>query len=313
MNVQLLIDSIVRQTTVLIAQLATAGGVRAPLAHVADQVFLELARELEAQGVSRKVSADMFGMALRTLPAQGPAPAREPHRRGRSLWEAVLGHISEPGCVTRGEVLERFRRDDQSVRGVLHDLAESGLVFASGSRGRHVYRVASAEELGQLRASAERGADALLWALIYREGPLTRAELRERVLARAAALDAALARLRRRRGHVERDEARARDAVPLERLIVEQGAAAGWEAAVYDHLQAVVKTVCARLDRDTAREGYREHIGGSTYSLDVGPEHPLRGEALATLERIRAQLGDLRRASTRTTRACRSAGSASAS
>ena len=34
--------------------------VRAPLAHVANQVFLDLANELEAQGVSRKVSADMF-------------------------------------------------------------------------------------------------------------------------------------------------------------------------------------------------------------------------------------------------------------
>ena len=42
MNAQLLIDSIVRQTTVLIAQLATSGGVRAPLAHVANQVFLEI-------------------------------------------------------------------------------------------------------------------------------------------------------------------------------------------------------------------------------------------------------------------------------
>src|SRR5689334_16034848 len=66
MNVPLLIDSVVRQTTVLIAQLATAGGVRAPLASVANQVFLDLADELNAQGVSRKVSADMFGLALRT-------------------------------------------------------------------------------------------------------------------------------------------------------------------------------------------------------------------------------------------------------
>lgn len=65
MNVQVLIDAIVRQTTVLLAQLATSGGLRAPLAHVANQVFVDLTRELEAQGVSRKVSADMFGMALR--------------------------------------------------------------------------------------------------------------------------------------------------------------------------------------------------------------------------------------------------------
>ena len=66
MNLQLLIDSIIRQTTVLIAQLATAQGVRAPLANVANQVFLDLANELNEQGVSRKVCADMFGMALRT-------------------------------------------------------------------------------------------------------------------------------------------------------------------------------------------------------------------------------------------------------
>lgn len=65
MNVRLLIDAIVRQTMVLVAQLATSGGLRAPLAHVASQAFLELARELESQGVGRKVSADMFGMACR--------------------------------------------------------------------------------------------------------------------------------------------------------------------------------------------------------------------------------------------------------
>jgi hypothetical protein len=40
-NTKLLIDAIVHQTTVLIAQLSTASGIRAPLAHVADQVFFE--------------------------------------------------------------------------------------------------------------------------------------------------------------------------------------------------------------------------------------------------------------------------------
>lgn len=50
MRTQLLIDSIVRQTTVLIAQLATAGGFRAPLAHLAEQVFRDLARALHEQG-----------------------------------------------------------------------------------------------------------------------------------------------------------------------------------------------------------------------------------------------------------------------
>jgi hypothetical protein len=65
-NVNLLIDSIVRQTTVLIAQLATASGGRPSLAHTANQVFIDLVRELKDQGVGSKVIADMFGLALRT-------------------------------------------------------------------------------------------------------------------------------------------------------------------------------------------------------------------------------------------------------
>jgi len=43
-NVNLLIDALVRQTTVLVAQLATAAGSRAQLAHTANQVFLDLVR-----------------------------------------------------------------------------------------------------------------------------------------------------------------------------------------------------------------------------------------------------------------------------
>ena len=54
MNVNILIDSIVAQTTVLIAQLATSAGTRAPLARTANQVFLDLVRELKGQGLRNK-------------------------------------------------------------------------------------------------------------------------------------------------------------------------------------------------------------------------------------------------------------------
>src|SRR6476646_4979865 len=113
MNTQLLIDAIVRQTTVLLAQLATSGGVRAPVAHIANEVFLALAAELDAQGVSRKVSADMFGMALRAYlrKIQRLRESRTDH--GRSLWEAVLSFLQERGVVARHEVLRRFQLDDE--------------------------------------------------------------------------------------------------------------------------------------------------------------------------------------------------------
>lgn len=134
MTLELLIHSIVRQTTILIAQLATSGGTRAPLAQVADQVFLDLVRELERQGVSRRVSADMFGLGLRTYQRKIQRLGESRTDRGRSLWEAVLEFIQEGEGVTRSEVLRRFRHDDEgSLKGVLRDLTESGLVFTAGS------------------------------------------------------------------------------------------------------------------------------------------------------------------------------------
>src|SRR5262245_6997839 len=156
MNVKILIDSIVRQTTVLIAQLATAGGVRAPLAHVANQVFLELTRELDAQGVSRKVSADMFGMALRSYLRRIQGLSESSTERGRTLWEAVLDYLSQGEVRSRAQVLTRFSHDDNNlVRGVLHDLTENGLVFSSGSGAEQVYRATTKAEQLQMGALAD--------------------------------------------------------------------------------------------------------------------------------------------------------------
>ena len=51
MNINLLIDAIVQQTTVLIAQLATAAGARTSLSNTANQVFVSLVSELKQQGL----------------------------------------------------------------------------------------------------------------------------------------------------------------------------------------------------------------------------------------------------------------------
>ena len=87
MNVNLLIDAIVRQTMVLTAQLATQAGARAPLAHVANQVFLDLVGELTNQGLGRKVIADMFGVLAPHLSRPRAATLRVRHRP----WSIALG------------------------------------------------------------------------------------------------------------------------------------------------------------------------------------------------------------------------------
>jgi hypothetical protein len=292
MTVELLIHAIVRQTTILIAQLATSGGTRAPLAHVAHQVFLDLVRELERQGVSRKVSADMFGLGLRTYQRKIQRFAESSTDRGRSLWVAVLDFVQRTGVVTRSEILLHFAGDDDAqVRAVLHDLCESGLVTVAGTGSAISYRVTPEEELARLRQlQRSEGLDELLWALIYREGPLGFAELLAQGLDEQE-LRSALERLvtAGRVEHAARD-----DRYRAKTLFVPLGSAVGWEAAVFDHFKAMVNTVTQRLGLDRASASLADRIGGSTYTLDVWRGHPLADEAHETLRELRGRLGDLR-------------------
>ncbi|HEX2734221.1 MAG TPA: hypothetical protein VHM70_21580 [Polyangiaceae bacterium] len=290
MAVRPLIDSIVRQTTVLIAQLATTGGLRAPLAHIANQIFLDLTGELEAQGVSRKVSADMFGMALRAYQKKIQRLSESSSVRGRSLWEAVLEFVTARQVTTRVETLQRFRYDDETlVKGVLHDLVESGLLSASGNAANSVYRATTEEERRALSGTGG-GLQELLWALIYREGPLDESALAKRTGLDASALTLALGRLA--------DDGRVRLSAEgcwtAPQFCIPLGSESGWEAAVFDHYHAVVKTLCSRLVQ--VHEGTRltDDGGGSTYTFKVWDGHPWHDEVIGTLRAVREQLGALR-------------------
>jgi hypothetical protein len=292
MNVKILIDSIMRQTTVLIAQLATSGGVRAPLAHVANQVFLDLSRELDAQGVSRKVSADMFGMALRSYLRRIQGLSESSTDRGRTLWEAVLDFVSQGEVRSRGQVLARFSRDEQDlVRGVLHDLTENGLVFSTGVGQEQAYRATTkAEHVQMSRLADASGLDELLWAFIYREGPVSREALAELAAGNAVALDVVLDRLVALHKITAEGEGEAR-VFRAEKLEVLLDAEVGWEAAVFDHYRALVQTICQRLSRGSAQASAR--MGGSTFTLDVWPGHPHADEAYGVLARFRTEHTEL--------------------
>lgn len=292
MNVQVLIDSLVRQVTVLIAQLATSGGIRAPVAHLANQVFLELAKELEAQGVSRKVSADMFGMALRAYIRKVRRLSEAQSERGHTLWQAVLEFIRAEQLVGRTRVLQRFELDGElQVTAVLHDLTESGVVFASGSGQNAAYRAASDEEVGRLwQLSGDAGLEELAWVLVYRNGPLTTQELAELLSRREGEIADVVQRLTEARRIRRTAEGR----LAAEDFVIRLGSAVGWEAAVFDHVQAMVQTICQRLRQTSFDTEVREHVGGSTYSFDVWPGHPLEREVKAQLAEIRERCGALR-------------------
>jgi DNA-binding MarR family transcriptional regulator len=294
MNVRLLIDAIVKQTTVLIAQIATSGGLRAPLAHVAGQVFIDLTRELENQGVPARVRADMFGMALRTYQRHTQRLAQSRTDRGRTLWEAVFGYLEKNSVVTREELFGRFRHDDEaSLRGVLRDLTDSGLLFASGSGQSSAYRIATPDEVGKMQRSGDAsGVEAFVWSAVYREPGATAERLSAATGLDKAAVEAALAALAEA-GRVESTEAPDGATYRSRELVLGLEDPTGWEASVLDHYSALVKTIAQKLSVDQ-KASLSDEVGGSTYHFTLFRGHPLEAEVLGELRRFRERMTALR-------------------
>jgi hypothetical protein len=292
-NVNVLIDAVVRQTTVLIAQLATTAGARAPLAHTANQVFMNLVRELKEQGLGNKVIADMFGLTLRTYHNKIQRLSESSTDRGRSLWEAVLSYVQEAGPTSRADVLIRFRSDDvATVKGVLKDLVDTGLLYRTGRGDAITYRTASPSDFptgpddGSILAH-------LVWVAVHSRGSIDRDDLAEQVPADDAALDAALRHLIAD----QRLEVHEEDGKPIyssRSLLIPIGSTAGWEAAVFDHYQALVTAICTKLHRGSKNSTPRDWIGGSTYHYDVWKGHPLHDEVVNLLASLRDEAHTLR-------------------
>jgi hypothetical protein len=293
MNSRLLIDGFVRQTMVLIAQVATMAGVRTPLAHVANQVFLDLTQALEQQGLGRKVVADMFGLALRSYQQKVDRITESASSGGVTLWEAIHRHLAEHSSVPRAELLRRFANDDPaSVAGILHDLVESGLVYKAGRGDATVYRVAPVEDMQHVSADPGESAQAWTWAAIYRHGPLSRAQLLEALPLDAPTLDSTLETLQRD-GRVERADGAAGALYSSRRILLPLGQTVGWEASVLDHYHTVVGAICAKLRNGQTRALPSDQLGGSTFSFDVWPGHPHETRVLQLLKTHRESLAAL--------------------
>jgi len=293
-NSQILIDTIVRQTMVLIAQLSTADGVRSPLSHVADEVFVGLVRELERQKLGKKVIADMFGLALRSYQQKVLRLSESVTVRGTTLWGALHAFLVERASASRSDILQHFQHDqDGDVRSILNDLVESGLVRRNGRGEDATYRAATSEELEELGASessdlGETNA-ALVWVHIYPQHRIRKDELAKLVPLSEAAFEAAL-------NHLVAD-----DRIRLEtrydgiycatdRCLIPVGHAAGWEAAVIDHHRAVLNALAAKVASGKHVSAAKDEIGGTTLCFDLWPGHPREAEVRQLLAQVRKQV-----------------------
>jgi hypothetical protein len=271
-----------RQTTVLIAQLTASGGIRAPMSRLADEIFLTLSDELESQGVSRKVVADMFGMALRGYQRRVQRLRASSMDANTTLWETVLDYVEKEGPVRKRAILDRFASDDpDAVRSVLKDLITSGLVLRQG-RGAATQFVALEEE--HRRALARKGSrelvETMVWLDLSHHPGSTREELIERLTLDPDAADGALGALQAA-GRVKAGK----DGTFVARsMTIPIGAESGWEAAVFDHFQAVCAALVAKLRRGNLRSRGDDTTGGLTVTFDVHDEHPELQRVLALLD-----------------------------
>jgi hypothetical protein len=282
-NLRLLIDGIVRQTTVLIAQLSTASGVRSPLAHVADQVFVELAREIEAQGVRRQVVADMFGMALRSYQKKMRRLTESETVRERTLWEAVLSFV-EREQPTRRRILERFSHDgEREVAAVLKDLVRSGLICTTGTGENAVHGVTSEAMRDKLARQQDQDAVAnLAWLKIFRQEAETPAELAASIGVDDAVCRAALDELLRS-GRVREQDGR----LVSSNVVLPLGSEQGWEAAIVDHFRAVAVAIATKVREGLSGARASDRVGGSTFTFTVTPGHPFENTVYDLLRRTR--------------------------
>lgn len=295
MNVQLLITAVVRQVTVLIAQLATSGGARAPLADVANQVFVDLASELEHQGIGRKVSADMFGMALRSYQRKLQRLTESSTVGGTSLWQAIFDYMADKKVASRAQVLRRFHRDDDAiVRGVLHDLTQNRLLFRAGSGDETIYRVATDDDLGGQTGDSDTGLDSLVWLTVYREAPVTFESLEKVISLETKRLEASLARLLRD-SRIELESQGGADVYLCAKALRGFEDPIGWEAALFDHVQAIVKTIGQKLQSIDRPASLGDAVGASTYTFEVWSGHPLYEEVRTQLRQQRERLSALRK------------------
>lgn len=292
MNTKALIDGLVRQTTVLVAHVATSAGLRAPLAHVANQIFLDLTGELERQGVGQKVIADMFGLALRSYQQKLRRLSESATDQGRSLWEAVYEFLSAQRAVRRVEVLRRFCHDDESsVKSILKDLCESGLVYRTGKGDSTVYRRTPPEDLYEGSGNDEQSLRTLVWLCIHHQGPIGFDELAAQIKAEPEAIRDTLEHLLKEQQIT--NDAGAPPRYRSDECVIPLGSAVGWEVALLDQFQAMVRSMCIKLANGQTRALPDDQVGGSTYTFDVWAGHPQEAAVKALLKETRQRVNQL--------------------
>lgn len=257
-------------------------------------MFYELSREIEAQGVTRKVAADMFGLALRTYQKKVQRLSESVSVRDRTLWEAVLDFLRDEGSTTRERIESRFSRDPEAdVAAVLNDLVGSGLVYSTG-RGRTAVFGATtkADQIMLAEQDGEDGLGHLVWLSVYRQRMIGLQALVASIRAPEEDVRAAVADLIAE-GRLDKQQVDGAELLTARKLLIPVGAVQGWEAAVLDHFQAVAAAIGNKVSIGRPRSANRDVVGGATLRFEVHRGHPYEQRVYGLLEKVRGEVNAL--------------------
>ena len=136
-----------------------------------------------------------------------------------------------------------------------------------------------------------------MWVHIYRQGPVNLSQLATQLRQTEESLHAIIDRLlsegKLNSTQLADDEGLESVYYQAQTCLVPIGDKQGWEAAVYDHFQAMAKAVANKLNQYGAGSNYKDHIGGATLSFDLYPGHPQETEVLSLLNRYRQEINVL--------------------
>ena len=281
----------------LFATLASKNPLRMYFADIAGKTLLDVVQVLRQEGVSQEAIAASFGLTMngfrdrmRKLQDAHRAGASQENGGQRTLLERVHSAIEEAagpdGWTLAGALTERFRGTKaDTIQGVVTFLQRSGLIEARGRGGSRAYRVAERSMGGGLTEFDVQ-------VVLYREGPLTLERLAQRLeVAEAQCLP--LLALIRARGELEEQpgvdgtlhySARTYH-IPMDTV-------EGYEAAIYDHLSAVVGSLCKKLRMRQHSAKLADLTGGATFTFFVPVEDPLWQEVSGYLRENRLRLED---------------------
>lgn len=300
MNFSNLVERIVPLVAELFATLSSRDPLRMHFADIAGKTLLDIVQTLRSDGISQEAIAASLEMTItgfrakmKKLTQEYEEPGEEPGAgRPRTLLERVHAHVYEHGGDSCGarfqDIAAAFSGiKPDSLGGVLHFLVQSRVLSVTGRGTTREYFA-----VPQQRADAATLADAVV--TLYRDGPLTAEELAHRLEVTLPMAREFVERLDAK-GQLETiDQPTGDRAYRATTYHVPVSSTEGYEAALWDHLQAVLRSINKKIRLGRYNATLHDVNGGTTFSFDVAAQSPLYDELSGFLKRMRVEMEDFR-------------------